>query len=102
MAIAESDKSVGEVINIGTGKGISIGDLANLIVEIMDVEAEIVCDQQRVRPDDSEVMRLLAANDKARELTGWTPTVSLREGLANTIEFVKANLNEYKPDIYNV
>lgn len=102
MAVAQSDRTVGQVVNIGSGKGISIGDLAKLIVEIMGVEAEIVCDRERVRPDDSEVMRLIAANDRARELTGWTPAVSLREGLTNTIEFIKANLNKYKTDIYNV
>jgi len=102
MAVAQSDRTVGQVVNVGSGKGISIGDLAKLIAEIMGVDAEIVCDRQRVRPDDSEVMRLIAANDKALELTGWKPAVSLREGLGDTVEFIKANLNEYKPDIYNV
>lgn len=102
MAIAESDKTVGEVVNIGNGDGITIGDLAKLIIEIMGVDAEIVCDEERTRPGKSEVMRLIAANAKAKDLTGWTPSVSLREGLALTAEFIKANLDRFKPDIYNV
>ncbi len=102
MAIAESDKSLGEVINIGAGKGITIGELAELIIDIMGVDVEIVCEQQRTRPQKSEVMQLIASNAKAKELTGWEPTVSLRDGLVRTIEFVQSNLDQFKPDIYNI
>ena len=102
MAIAESPKTVGEIINVGAGKGISIGELANLIIEIMGEDAEIVCDEQRIRPEASEVMCLIASNEKAKKLTNWRPTVSLKEGLAKTIKFIKKHIDLYKPDIYNM
>jgi nucleoside-diphosphate-sugar epimerase len=102
MAVAESPRSAGQVVNAGTGEGISVGDLAKLIMEIMGVEAEVICDESRVRPKKSEVMELIANIDKIRDLTGWQPTVSLREGLARTAEYVRGHLDRYKPEIYNV
>lgn len=108
VAVAESDKSVGEVINIGSNFEISIGDTARLIAEAMGVEVEIETDQERFRPDKSEVERLWADNSKARDLAGWEPAYGGREGfkrgLAETIEwFTKPkNLETYKADIYNV
>jgi NAD dependent epimerase/dehydratase len=102
LAAAESDRTVGEVVNLGTGKGITIGDLADLIVEVMGADAEVVCDEERVRPEASEVMQLIASAAKARELAGWEPRVSLREGLARTAEYVRSHPELYKPDIYNV
>ena len=102
MAVAESEQTVGQVVNAGNGEGITIGDLAGLIIEIMGADAEITCDEQRVRPQKSEVMRLIAATERIRELAGWSPEHSLREGLAKTIEFVRERLDLYKPDIYNV
>jgi len=102
MAVAESGKTIGEVVNIGTGKGISIGESAELIIELTGGEGEIVCDKRRVRPNASEVMQLIAGNEKARNLAGWEPTVSLREGLTRTIEFIRDRLDLYKPEIYNV
>ncbi len=107
-AIAASDNSCGEVINIGSNHEISIGDLVALIAEIMDVEVEIETDLGRIRPEKSEVQRLLASNKKAEDLLGWSPKYSdrngLRKGLSETIEwFAKAeNLENYKPEIYNV
>lgn len=102
MAIAESEKTVGQVVNIGTGKGISIGELAGLIINITGADAEIVCDQQRIRPEKSEVMQLLAKTEKAQKLTNWKPEVSLRQGLQNTVEYIENNIELYKPDIYNI
>lgn len=102
MAVAESEKTVGQVVNAGNGQGISIGDLAALIIEIMGGEVEILCDDQRVRPENSEVMRLVAATDKIRDLAGWQPEYSLRDGLTQTVEFIRARLDLFKPDIYNV
>ena len=107
-AMAESNNSSGEVINIGSDHEISIGDLVALIAEIMDVEVEIETDHDRIRPKKSEVQRLLASNKKAEDLLGWSPRYSdrngLRKGLIETIEwFAKAeNLERYKPEIYNV
>jgi nucleoside-diphosphate-sugar epimerase len=101
-AVAESPATVGQVVNAGTGKGISIGELAELIMEVMGTRARIECDAARLRPGGSEVMRLIAATGKIRELTGWQPATTLREGLARTAEFVRGHLGLYKPDIYNV
>jgi NAD dependent epimerase/dehydratase len=104
IALAKSDRAVGKEINIGSGKEISVGDLANLLIELTDVKAEIVAEDQRVRPEKSEVERLLCDNTIIKELTGWSPKVSLREGLSRTIEWMKdrKNLERYKSEIYNV
>ncbi|MDI3473271.1 MAG: hypothetical protein PWQ48_1552 [Thermotogaceae bacterium] len=94
--------SVGEVINLGSGREISIGDLANLIANLIGEKIEIEVDQQRIRPEKSEVERLLCDSTKARELTGWKPRYSLEEGLKATISWLKEHMQYYKPDIYNV
>lgn len=108
IAVAESEKSVGEVINIGSNFEISIGDTAQLIAEVMGVEVEVVTEQVRLRPDKSEVERLWADNSKAKDLTGWEPSYGGRDGfsrgLAETVDwFTKPeNLRGYKADIYNL
>jgi nucleoside-diphosphate-sugar epimerase len=94
LAVAACDRAIGEVVNIGSGKEISIGDLVRLLVEITGADAEVVTDEARLRPDASEVERLLADTTRAREWMGWEPTVSLRDGLARTSEWVKAHLDE--------
>jgi NAD dependent epimerase/dehydratase len=107
IAVAESEAAVGEVINIGTGFEISIKDLARCIAEVMGVEASVVSDEQRMRPELSEVDRLLASNEKALRLTGWRPSVGgiegLRSGLSKTIAWFSdpANLARYKVDRFN-
>jgi len=102
VAIAGSDKTTGQVTNVGAGKGITIGDLAEKILDLMGVKKKIVADDQRVRPKNSEVMELICANDRAKELASWQPQYTLEDGLKETIEFVKAHPDLYKPDIYNV
>jgi dTDP-glucose 4,6-dehydratase len=108
IAVAESDKSVGEVINIGSNFEISIGDTVKLIAEVMGVEIEIETDQVRLRPEKSEVDRLWADNSKAKNLTGWEPIYGgmegFKRGLAETSAwFTKPeNLRNYKADIYNL
>ena len=108
ISVAESEESVGEVINIGSNFEISIGDTVQLIAEVMGVEIEIETDEVRLRPEKSEVDRLWADNSKARNLTGWEPVYGGREGfkrgLAETVAwFTKPeNLKNYKTDIYNV
>lgn len=108
IAIAESDKTVGEVINIGSNFEISMGDTVQLIAEIMGVEIEIETDQVRLRPEKSEVDRLWADNSKARNLTGWEPAYGGREGFKRGLAETAAwfanpeNLRNYKADIYNV
>lgn len=93
LAVARAEKSVGEVINIGSGQEISVGDLAQLLIEVSGRDAKLVTDPSRVRPGGSEVERLLADNTKARELTGWTPQVSLRDGLQRTSDWIRDHLD---------
>jgi len=87
VALASSDGAVGRDVNMGTGREISIGDLAALILEMMGSSARIVTEDARVRPDASEVNRLLSDNSLAGTLCGWEPRVSLREGLGRTIDW---------------
>lgn len=102
IAIAESDKTIGQEINIATQQEISIGDLAKEIIFQINPEAEIVCDEQRLRPEKSEVNRLLGSNAKIKELTDWKPQYTFEEGIAETIAWIRENMSSYKTDIYNV
>jgi NAD dependent epimerase/dehydratase len=102
IKVAQSEKSAGQVINVGSGSEISIGELAKKIMKIIGAEVEIMTDDQRIRPEKSEVGRLLCDNNKARELAGWQPRVGLDEGLKRTVEWVRANRSHYKSGIYNV
>ena len=101
IKVAESPKSVGEVINIGSNFEISIGDLANKIISSAGKNAEIITDQTRVRPQDSEVERLWCDNIKAKRLLGWESKTSLDDGLKKTIDWISDNINLYKPELYN-
>lgn len=102
--MAESEKTVGETINIGSGREISMGGLVELIRDIMKSDVEIIADEERIRPDNSEVMKLLCDNSKINGLTGFKPSDFIRQGLERTIEWlsVRENLSQYKADIYNV
>ena len=102
IAIAESDKTIGEEINIATGQEISIGDLAKEIIGQINPNAKIVCDEQRLRPEKSEVNRLLGSNAKLKELTDWKQQYTFAEGIAETIKWMRGNMGSYKADIYNV
>ncbi|MXP30891.1 NAD-dependent 4,6-dehydratase LegB [Parerythrobacter jejuensis] len=107
-AVAEADSAIGEVINVGSNYEISIGDTAKLIAERMGKSIKVTSDDQRMRPEKSEVERLWASNEKARDLAGWTPDYGDHEGfgrgLDETIEwFIDAsNLARYKADTYNI
>lgn len=98
----ESPGAIGEVINLGTGVEISIGELAEKIVGLMGKEVKVIYDESRVRPPKSEVERLVADNSKAGKLLGWQPAIDLEKGLIRTIEWVSQNVNRYKPGVYNV
>ena len=102
IAIAQANNLVGEVTNIGTNSEISMGDLARLIASLMDKEIRIAEDIQRIRPEKSEVERLLCDNTKIRKLTGWKPKYTLEEGLSETISWIKKSFSLYKTDRYNV
>lgn len=100
IAIAESDKTIGEEINIATQKEISIGELATEIIHQINPSAQIVCEEQRLRPEKSEVNRLLGCNKKIKQLTSWEPRYSLQQGIEETIVWLKDNIERYKTDIY--
>jgi len=104
IKIAESEKAVGEVINIGSNFEIFIGDLANLIAKLMGKKVEIETSKERQRPTKSEVKRLWADTKKAKELLNWVPQYTLEEGLRETIRWFTnpVNIAFYKPDIYNI
>lgn len=102
ISIYESDKTVGQEINIATQKEISIGHLAEELIRQINPNAKIICDEQRLRPEKSEVNRLLGCNKKIKELTDWEPQFSFEQGIAETVEFFKNNLDKYKIDIYNL
>ena len=102
LEIYKSDKTIGEEINIATQKEISIGEVAQELVRQINPNAKIVCDEQRLRPEKSEVNRLLGSNEKILKLTNWKSQYTFEEGIKETIEFLKSNLDKYKVDIYNV
>jgi len=99
---AEVPEAIGRTINLGSGREISIGDLAKLIIRLVGRSIEIESEEERVRPVASEVDRLLADNTLARTVLGWEPAISLEEGLERTIEWVQQHLGRYRPDVYAV
>ena len=99
---AEEPRAIGQVINLGTGNEISVGELAQKILKLMDKDVRIETQDQRIRPKGSEVERLCADNRKAREVLGWESKVSLDEGLRNTIDWLRSNYEQYRSDTYVV
>lgn len=104
IALSKCDAALGQAVNIGSGREIAVGDLAELIISGSKKKAALVSDSQRNRPAKSEVERLLADNTLIKKLTGWAPKVSLEKGLLNTIAWFRdhENMKKYKADIYNV
>jgi NAD dependent epimerase/dehydratase len=108
ISVMKYDQSIGEVINIGSNFEVTIGETAKLIAEVMGVDIEIETDDARIRPEKSEVERLWADNQKAKQLLGWEPTYGGKEGfkrgLKETVEWFtdEKNLSRYKADVYNI
>ena len=102
IKVAESDRTIGEEINIATQQEISIGELAQEIINQINPNAKIVCEEQRLRPEKSEVNRLLGSNEKIMRLTNWKPQYTFKQGIEETIKWMRENLDAYKTDIYNV
>jgi NAD dependent epimerase/dehydratase len=113
IKVAESKKTIGEVVNSGTGKSHSIGDIVEFIGDkLLDHTINyggnskfgktIVLDEARVRPEKSEVMELRCDNRKIRRLAGWKPKVKIEYGLGRTLRYIKEHLDRYKPNLYNV
>lgn len=100
--VAESEACIGQEVNLGTGREISIGELLNRIIMLVGRKVKVVEDEKRKRPPASEVQRLCSDNSKIRRLAGWEPKVSLDEGLMKTIEWVKSSREMYDPDHYRI
>lgn len=101
LVIATCDQAVGQVVNIGSGREISIGDLARTLMRVTGVQVEITTDESRLRPEKSEVRRLLCDNTRAREWMGWQPQVPLETGVARTVEWYLQHRDRYKSTVFN-
>ena len=102
LLVAASDAAIGRELNLGTGKDVEISELAKMIGESLGKELEIVTDQDRVRPETSEVTHLLADNSLAQEVCGWAPQVSLKQGLEETIGWVRSRMDLFHPEKYQI
>ncbi len=102
IEIAKASHTVGEEINIATQQTISIGELANMLISKINPNAKIICDEQRIRPELSEVDVLLGSNEKIKAMTAWNNKYTFEEGIEETIEWIRNNLNHYKVDQYNI
>ncbi|MFA5044468.1 MAG: NAD-dependent 4,6-dehydratase LegB [Paludibacter sp.] len=100
--IAKAEGLFGEITNIGMSEEITIGNLVQLIADLIGTKVEIISDEQRIRPDKSEVERLYCNNSKIKEYTSWNPDYTLETGLKETIEWIRNNMSYFKPNIYNV
>jgi nucleoside-diphosphate-sugar epimerase len=100
--IFKSGKAIGEEINIATQQEISMGDLAQLLISKLNPSAKVICDEERLRPEKSEVNRLLGCNRKIMELTDWKPQYTFEQGVEETIDFLRENIDRYKSDSYNI
>jgi nucleoside-diphosphate-sugar epimerase len=90
------------VVNLGTGRGVSIGEVVGKVLELVNRDVRVRTDEGRVRPEASEVMRLISDNSKAKRLMGWSPQVDFDTGLERVIEYIRTHPEQYKPEIYNV
>ncbi|MEY8414980.1 NAD-dependent 4,6-dehydratase LegB [Tissierella praeacuta] len=102
IEIARSVNTIGEEINIATQQEISIGELAQELINQINPNAKIICEEERLRPEKSEVNRLLGSNEKIKRITNWKPNYTLEQGLSETVEWIGNNLDKYKIDIYNI
>jgi nucleoside-diphosphate-sugar epimerase len=102
IKVAECPQALGELFNIGSGRGVTIGELAHKIVSLLGGSKEVVSEEERVRPDASEVMELVCNYGKAQKMLGWEPKISLEEGLSRTVAYIRDHLHLYKPLLYNV
>jgi dTDP-glucose 4,6-dehydratase len=102
IKMAESETDPGDVVHFGSGQEISIGDLAKLILRLTGSHSAIVTDPERERPEASEVERLCADATRARALLGWAPTLTLEQGLTQTIEWVRRNMDHFRVGVYGV
>lgn len=101
LAVASTSGTVGRVLNIGTGSGVTMEKLVSIIMTMMGSKAEVVVEKGRIRPEKSEVLKLICDATLAKSLAGWAPKYSLEMGLRETIAWMRENMHRYKPEIYN-
>lgn len=102
IKMAEKEESIGKTINIGSGKGTSIGELVECIEKIIGKKIEVEIDAERIRPQKSEVFKLICDNTMAKKILNWEPKYSLDEGLSETVRWIEGNIDIFKSDIYNI
>ena len=102
IKFAESQKTIGKTVNTGSGRGVTIGELADLIIKQVNPNATIIYEKERIRPAKSEITQLLCDNRYAKDLAGWEPQYSLKEGLSLTIDWIKKHISSYKTGLYTV
>lgn len=101
IRVAESEKSIGTVINIGSGRGVTMAQVAEIIIKLIGGNKQIITDEGRLRPKKSEVMALVCDSTKAKTLLDWEPQYALEQGLPRAIDYIKKHLNRYRVAIYN-
>lgn len=102
IKIALAENTIGEVINVGVGKGYSIKEIYAMVCRLTGIKKEVITDGNRIRPGKSEVWKLICSNKKMVDLIKWKPETSFEDGLKQTIDWIKNNLHQYKPEIYNI
>ena len=102
LAIAESERTIGDEINIASGTEISMGQLADELIRQINPNAKMCCDEQRIRPEKSEVNRLLGCNKKIKSYTDWKPKYTFEQGMTETVDWIRNNLTVYKSSTYNI
>jgi nucleoside-diphosphate-sugar epimerase len=100
MAVAGCDEAIGQVLNLGTGREASVADVLDLVQKLTGPKKPVEVEDDRVRPKNSEVLRLLCDSTKARKMTGWAPRFDLEGGLRETIDFVRANSQRFRVGSY--
>jgi len=101
IRVAASDETTGEIFNIGTGDGHSIGEIYKILCEITEIEKDVELDKSRVRPEASEVWKLLCDNTKIKGI-GWNPKTDFKKGLEETVKWLKSNIDKYRPETYSI
>jgi nucleoside-diphosphate-sugar epimerase len=100
--VAEAPDTVGQVVNIGTGQGVTIGDVAHMVLSMCSGPKHVIADQERFRPAKSEVLQLVCNNTKAKALLGWEPQYTLLQGLQKTFAYVKDQMHLYKTHTFTL
>lgn len=102
IVAALSKNTIGEVLNVGSGRGYSIKEIYDMVSDILGIRKNVVTDRKRLRPSKSEVWKLVCNNSKIKSLTGFEPQTNFKDGLEETIDWIRNNLSRYKPEIYNI